>query len=390
VQAEDQFRVAGPERAGELRAVADVPGSGEQRPADAELASFPRGQRRRDVTVAGGQLFGQGPGVVRGLGGAGCRVRAHRERRVTDQAGAAERHPRHPEVVDHLHERLGHAGHDVGDRRGEHVGGRPPHARHGAVGRRAGRQRHSAPDPVPAGHQVVELRPGRHVDVPDDVDQPVAGQQRPVQRRDRVDEDVAAVQHLIGDRVVERPAGGGRGVALRQRAAPGHVARVLRDHAGDQPGPGGRADPVRAHQQVSTGSRPVGERDADPVVVLAERDHLAAEQVAAGVEERQQRAVDRVPGREPVPVPLFVLDAAVAAQEADPAGRRAHVPGTETAALGQVAQRGVERGDPGPARPQRRRGALENADVAAGVAQNQRRGQPAERASDNDDAGHPR
>jgi len=89
-------------------------------------------------------------------------------------------------------------------------------------------------------------------------------------------------------------------------------------------------------------------------------------------------------------VPPLVLGAPVGTQEADPAGGRAHVLGPEAAALGQVAQRDVERGDPGPARLQRRCGALEHADVAAGVAQNQRRGQPAKRASGNDDAGHPR
>jgi hypothetical protein len=53
-------------------------------------------------------------------------------------------------------------------------------------------------------------------------------------------------------------------------------------------------------------------------------------------------------------------------------------------------QRHVERGDPGPARLQRRRGPLEHADVAAGVAEHQRRGQAAERAADDNDTGHAR
>src|ERR1035438_1014874 len=47
VQAEDEAGVARAEGAGELRAVADLAGAGEQRPADRELPALPRAQRAR-------------------------------------------------------------------------------------------------------------------------------------------------------------------------------------------------------------------------------------------------------------------------------------------------------------------------------------------------------
>src|ERR1700729_471923 len=154
VQTEDQLRIAGLERAGELRAVADLPGAGEQRPPDLKLPLLPHGQRGRDVPAGRDQLVGQGPAVVRRLGGARRGVRPHRECRVTDKADPPERHPRPLDVVDRLHERLRHAGHNLGDGRGKHVGGRLPHAGNGPVGRGAGRQRQRAADAVPGGHQL--------------------------------------------------------------------------------------------------------------------------------------------------------------------------------------------------------------------------------------------
>ena len=65
------------------------------------------------------EFLGEGPAVVGGLGRARGRVRADREGGVADQADPAERHPGDVDVVDDLDERLGHAGHDLGDRRGQ-------------------------------------------------------------------------------------------------------------------------------------------------------------------------------------------------------------------------------------------------------------------------------
>ena len=162
------------------------------------------------TSPAGGRQFlGEGPAVGGGLGGPRRRVRPDGERRVADEADPALRHPGNVDVVDRLDERLGCAGHDLGDRRGEHLRRRPPHARHGLVGSGAGGQRHRPPDPVPPGHEPVQLLTGGHVDVPDHVDQPVALGERSVEGGDRVDEDVAVGQDLVVDRILEGLAGGG-------------------------------------------------------------------------------------------------------------------------------------------------------------------------------------
>src|SRR5439155_24075008 len=113
------------------------------------------------------------------------------------------------DVVDDLHDRFGHTGHDVGDGRGELASGGVPDDGDGLVPGRAGRQRHRPVHAVPAGHQLVEFLALGHVDVPDEVDQPLARGQHAIQARDRIDQDVAVLENLIGDRVAEPLAGGG-------------------------------------------------------------------------------------------------------------------------------------------------------------------------------------
>src|SRR5690348_15697364 len=174
VEPEDEALVPGTERAVNLRAVTDIPATGEQRLAQGELAAFPPGQRGQHVPAGRGERGGEGPAVGSGLGRARRRVRADRERGVADQADPAECPPGHRDVVDDLHERLGHPGHDLGDGRGELPAGGAPHDGDGPVPGRAGRQRHRPADPVPPGHQLVECLALGHVDVPDEVDQPLA------------------------------------------------------------------------------------------------------------------------------------------------------------------------------------------------------------------------
>ncbi len=175
---------------------------------------------------------------------------------------------------------------------------------------------------------------------------------------------------------------------LGQRSAPGHVTRVGRPDVRQQPRPGQRTHAVGAHQQVSFGAGAIRERDQDRVPGLAERGDLAAEQVAAGVEQLEQRGVDGVPRREQVAVPLLVKDAAIGPQEPDPVGGGAHVGPLPTAPLGQVTQGGVEGGDARAAGLQRSRRSLEDPDLAADVAEHERGGQAAYRAAHDDDAGH--
>ena len=85
---------------------------------------------------------------------------------------------------------------------------------------------------------------------------------------------------------------------------------------------------------------------------------------------------------------LLVPDAAVAVQEADPAGTRAHVLGAQAGAFGEVSQCAVQDGDARAARGEGGRRALEDADLTAGVAEHQRRGQAADRPADDADGRH--
>src|SRR5208282_3790030 len=124
------------------------------------------------------------------------------------------------------------------------------------------------------------------------------------------------------------------------------------------------------------------------IAVLTEVGDFGAQLVPAGAEDAEQGPVHGVPGREPVPVRLLVLDAAVAAEEADPVGARADVLGTEAAAFHEVLQRGVQHGESRAARGEGGRRALEDADVTARVAEHQRRRQAADRPADHTDGRH--
>ena len=192
----------------------------------------------------------------------GRRVRTDGERGVAQQAGAAERHPGHLDVVHHLDERLVGTGDGLGDRRSEKVRGRPPHARDGRAGRRARGHRHRTADAVPAGHEGVERRSFGDVDVPDGVDQAVAFTQRAVQRRYRVDEDVATGQHLVGERVAEPCARAGGQVTLGHGPAPGHVPRI-RPGGGQAPAVPGRVSQPRPRRPGGR-PRPRPRRRASP------------------------------------------------------------------------------------------------------------------------------
>ena len=83
------------------------------------------------------------------------------------------------------------------------------------------------------------------VPVPDEVDQPPARRHRPVRSRDRVDQDVAVREHVVGDGVAERRAGCRLQLGLRHHAAPGHVAGIGRPHPRQQAGPGASSRPRR-------------------------------------------------------------------------------------------------------------------------------------------------
>src|ERR1700722_3779181 len=241
---------------------------------------------------------------------------------------------------------------------------------------------------VAAGHELVERGARGHVDVPDHVDQAFPAPHRAVQTGDGVDEDVAAGQHLVGEGVAEQRVRGRGYLALGQGAAPGHIARIGTPGGRLEPGAGDGTDAVRADEQVRFGPPPGRERHAHAIAVLTEVGDFGAQLVPAGAEDAEQGPVHGVPRREPVPVRLFVLDAAVAVQEADPAGARAHVLGAQAAALHQVLQRAVQHGESRAARGEGGRRALEDADVTARVAEHQRRRQGADRAADDADGRH--
>ena len=109
-------------------------------------------------------------------------------------------------------------GDDLGDRCGEQVGARASRMpRDQSGGARPGAGTPGAGTPSRPVISASSGAPSATLTVPDDVDQPVAPAQRAVQRGDRVDEDVAVGQHLVGDRVAEQLAGAGGQVALRAR-----------------------------------------------------------------------------------------------------------------------------------------------------------------------------
>ncbi len=86
---------------------------------------------------------------------------------------------------------------------------------------------------LPIGQELRQLGL-RDVAVPHHVHQPVARLDRPVEARDRVHEDVAVRQDLIGDCVVQGLIGLGAEVGFGDRPPPGDVPRVpprcLREH----------------------------------------------------------------------------------------------------------------------------------------------------------------
>src|SRR5260370_12895596 len=113
VEPEDEARVAGSERAEELRAVADGAAAGQQVMTEGELPPLPGREGSRDVPARRREFLGQGPAVGGRLRRPGGRVRAHGEGCVADQADAPERHPGYLDVADHLAERLRYAGHGL-------------------------------------------------------------------------------------------------------------------------------------------------------------------------------------------------------------------------------------------------------------------------------------
>jgi hypothetical protein len=116
---------------------------------------------------------------------------------------------------------------------------------------------------------------------------------------------VAVGHDLVADRVGQQVTNPAAELALLDGAAPGHIARVGRSGFGLQDGAGVGGNAVGADEQVVCGRGPIGEPHLDVLTLLAKAAHLLAEVVATSSEAAQQRTVDGVPGRVPIP-PRFL------------------------------------------------------------------------------------
>src|SRR5260370_8508413 len=96
VEPEDEARVAGSERAEELRAVADGAAAGQQVMTEGELPPLPGREGSRDVPGRRRELLGQDPAVGGRLGRPGARMRPHAHRSLTPQPDSPAPPPQYP------------------------------------------------------------------------------------------------------------------------------------------------------------------------------------------------------------------------------------------------------------------------------------------------------
>ena len=198
-------------------------------------------------------------------------------------------------------------------------------------------------------------------------------------------------QQAVGDRVAQRLEARGGELGFRNGGPPGDVARVPRLGAGQQLRAGARGDSVRAfriHQHVEGLHGAVLERHGDATIVLAEVGDLRAEVVAAFVEAAREAAIDGVPRREPVVHSLAVDLLPARVEELEPRQLDLDPGGVELARLVEVAGGHRVQSDAGSARFQRGPRTFEHVDLAAEIAQHERRGEAPDRATDDADAGH--
>ena len=235
-------RVPGREGAEPLRAVTDVGGRSSAWPSASWWRSHPASAAH--VAAGRGEPGGELPAVGGGLGRARGGVRADRESRVTDQAHLAERHPRHLDVE--------HACTNGSATRAT------TSAMTGASSSCASRRMASTNSALaaPGGSDTARARPSRSV-MSWSNSGPAAtlryqttfisrspGRTRPRCAGDRVHEDVAVGQHLVGDRVGQLLACPRSSVCLGDDAPPRHVARVGgRPRAAGSPAPSSRFRP---------------------------------------------------------------------------------------------------------------------------------------------------
>src|SRR5215207_2235563 len=121
------------------------------------------------------------------------------------------------------------------------------------------------------------------------------------------------------------------------------------------------------------------------LVLLEEAGHLLAEVVAASPKAAEQRAVDAVPGRVPVPPRFLKHHSAVPVEVTQEARDGRELIQLQVGPLPEVPDGLVEHHDACAATLQLRGRPLEHIDLAAEIAQDQRGREPAERAPDHPD-----
>ena len=168
-------------------------------------------------------------------------------------------------------------------------------------------------------------------------------------------------------------------------AAPCHVAGVLASGLRDQLAAEARPDPVGTHQQVDAFGGVLGEVDHHVIVRRRPPGRLVPEQIPVVAEAGQQRTVDRVPRAEPVRLGDVVGDGSVAREVPDALGGDADGVEVDVGALDEIAGAVREETDPRAALFQHGAGAFVDGDVESGIAQDQRRRQPAQRPPDDRD-----
>src|SRR5262249_32368482 len=154
---------------------------------------------------------------------------------------------------------------------------------------------------------------------------------------------------------------------------PADITRVARGDLRKQPPPGSRRDSVGAHDDVVDFEPTAGEPETDPFPVLVEAHQRLTLVVSLGWEHGQEALVDRAPGRVAVQALLLVSRRSVLVEIADVRRRDTDRLRLDRGALDEVPRRRRMKDDPRAEALERSRGALVDLDVAAGVAQQQRR-----------------
>ena len=242
--------------------------------------------------------------------------------------------------------------------------------------------RHLAHEAADVGRELLPGRARLDVAVPDVVHQPLAVGHGAVRAGDRVEDHVRARRDAVGQAVLDELPRAGREPVLRHGPAPPDVAGVLPLHLGEQRPARGRADAVGEDDQLGVLDPAGGEAQLDPVLVLVEAGAVLAQVVALGPEVAEQRPVQRPPGGVPPQGLVVVQHLVVAAQVADPAGGGAQPGHAPVAALLEPPRGDRLQHDPATAVVELGRRPLVHVDREPEPAQEQRRGEPADRAAD--------